>query len=205
MEQFSKQILFASLEDYPPLSEIIWEVNSLTDTKNYANYELAFNSVRELFEHGYIQLYQSDGFQGELQLIDDYDEVFSLLKDPKSWEPKAYNESMIRIGEPEAVSFQHILSVKKKILSEKSKDLSIWLTPYSYSEDLYNKYFVKYVDTALRTKQWDHLYYIIQACSDKSRNHPTGKINKQACSKAVNFVCTESSKERCKELKKSIK
>jgi hypothetical protein len=78
-----------------------------------------------------------------------------------------------------------------RILLLNSEDLTIWLT--EFDKELYNKYFPKYVDIAIKTQQWDHISYILDECSNKFIDITK---NKSICEKTIQFVSRESENEK---------
>lgn len=85
-EQLARRILWACIEDYAGLWELLWEANTEFPNECAADRELATQRlVRSFHNKGLVTLYRCQEPYGELTQIGP-DQVSGLLEDRRNWE-----------------------------------------------------------------------------------------------------------------------
>lgn len=83
-----RAVLWAALEDYVGLWEVVWELNSLEASEGSSPTKLARSVTRELDARGWVEFYQCLEPDGEMIPLDE--PISRLLDDDDSWaEPES--------------------------------------------------------------------------------------------------------------------
>lgn len=102
LKKISKNILWATIEDYAGLWEVLWEVNSLTCENTYEeNKKIAYVNLVDFLKKGIVDFFYCVEPYGELKKIENINEILNLLKNDKYWHEPEKNEISIRVGSTE--------------------------------------------------------------------------------------------------------
>lgn len=97
-----KTLLWAAIEDYSGLWEMVWELNAVEPGVGEARHrDVAARLVRDFLDRGWAGLYWCQEPYGETTAVPG-ERAEAVLGDPASWEPPAADAVSVRVSATEA-------------------------------------------------------------------------------------------------------
>ncbi len=101
LAEFAKILLWACIEDYAGLWELLWEVNSkFPELPENERKRMSLNVASLLLDNGFIKLYRCKEPYGELSELD-ADEARVVLGEERNWEAPEFEGVSIRAAATE--------------------------------------------------------------------------------------------------------
>ena len=98
-----EKVLWATIEDYCGLWELVWEINTLgSNNSSRGSQQIALQCVLYLLSRDLLKLFYCQEPYGEMIEIVREDSYADLLKDPKIWEPPLPEARSIRVSATES-------------------------------------------------------------------------------------------------------
>lgn len=98
VNEVTKVLLWACIEDYAGLWELLWEVNSkFPETSEAQRKKLSLDVTRLLLDNELIKLYLCKEPYGELSEIDTHSAI-SFIGDERNWEAPEFEGISVRAG-----------------------------------------------------------------------------------------------------------
>jgi hypothetical protein len=94
-------VLWLAIEDYSGLWEIVWELNTRSPEDRASNGRRARETVRELLQRGFLDLYWTDEPYGDPVRIP-APEIDAVLDTDEYWDAPTAGVRSVRIGATEA-------------------------------------------------------------------------------------------------------
>ena len=94
-----KKVLWASIEDYCGLWELVWEINTLHPAlSSKASQHIALQCMLQLISKDLVELFYCQEPYGEMIAITDKSRYPELLQNPKIWTPPMTGSRSIRVS-----------------------------------------------------------------------------------------------------------
>jgi len=94
-----KKVLWASIEDYCGLWEVVWEINTLhPNLSSKASQHVALQCILQLISKDLVKLFYCQEPYGEMMEITDKSSYPRLLQDSKSWNPPMADSRSVRVS-----------------------------------------------------------------------------------------------------------
>jgi hypothetical protein len=98
-DKILKKILWASIEDYCGLWEIVWETNSFQPQNTIEqNHEIALNITNDLLVKNMINLFFCQEPYGKLTLIEDRKKCTKILQNNDFWKEPSASSISVRVS-----------------------------------------------------------------------------------------------------------